>query len=195
MGTWEHVRDLRLTTSVQASDGASPVLHAVRLRRLRPVPRPEDPRARVGWRRMATGSTAWTPCTRTPRWANASRWPIRRRTTSAPAAGSPAIPTSARSTFRGTIRCRAFHVSHFPHADHTPEYVHDLDELASMFPAGASRRRFLGDNCRALFGLPATAGVVSELIDRERPEAGRQTRMAERRTTDRQQPRPLRWQP
>ena len=43
--------------------------------------------------------------------------------------------------------------SDFPHADHTPEYVLDLDELASMFPE-ADRRKFLGDNCRELFGIP-----------------------------------------
>jgi len=44
--------------------------------------------------------------------------------------------------------------SDFPHADHTAEYVHDLKELASMFPE-ADRRRFLGDNCRELFGIEA----------------------------------------
>lgn len=42
--------------------------------------------------------------------------------------------------------------SDFPHADHTPEYVEDLNELAGMFPE-ADRRKFLGDNARALFGL------------------------------------------
>jgi predicted TIM-barrel fold metal-dependent hydrolase len=42
--------------------------------------------------------------------------------------------------------------SDFPHADHTPEYIHDLDELAGMFP-DETRRRFLGDNCRELFKI------------------------------------------
>jgi len=42
--------------------------------------------------------------------------------------------------------------SDFPHADHTPEYVDDLNELASMFDEG-DRRRFLGDNARQLFGI------------------------------------------
>jgi len=42
--------------------------------------------------------------------------------------------------------------SDFPHADHTPEYVGDLEELASAFP-DARRRAFLGDNARALFRL------------------------------------------
>ncbi len=44
--------------------------------------------------------------------------------------------------------------SDFPHADHTPEYVDDLDELASAFPE-ADRAKFLGDNARQLFDLPA----------------------------------------
>lgn len=44
--------------------------------------------------------------------------------------------------------------SDFPHADHTPEYVEDLNELAGMF-SDADRRRFLGDNARELFGIDA----------------------------------------
>lgn len=42
--------------------------------------------------------------------------------------------------------------SDFPHADHTPEYVGDLNELVAMFPAD-QRRKFIGDNARALFKL------------------------------------------
>ena len=42
--------------------------------------------------------------------------------------------------------------SDFPHADHTPEYVDDLNELVSSFPAD-QRRQFVGDNARALFDL------------------------------------------
>lgn len=42
--------------------------------------------------------------------------------------------------------------SDFPHADHTPEYVHDLNELVAMFPE-ADQRKFIGDNARALFQL------------------------------------------
>lgn len=42
--------------------------------------------------------------------------------------------------------------SDFPHADHTPEYVEDLNELVAMFPE-ADRRKFVGDNARALFQL------------------------------------------
>ena len=44
--------------------------------------------------------------------------------------------------------------SDFPHADHTPEYVDDLNELVASFPA-EDRRKFIGDNARALFGIGA----------------------------------------
>ncbi len=44
--------------------------------------------------------------------------------------------------------------SDFPHADHTPEYINDLDELAGAFPA-PRRAAFLGDNARQLFGINA----------------------------------------
>lgn len=47
--------------------------------------------------------------------------------------------------------------SDFPHADHTPEYVHDLNELVGSFPED-QRRAFIGDNARALFGLPPGRG-------------------------------------
>ena len=48
--------------------------------------------------------------------------------------------------------------SDFPHADHTPEYLADLDELAGLFPDDR-RAPFLGDNARALFEIPDTAVV------------------------------------
>jgi predicted TIM-barrel fold metal-dependent hydrolase len=44
--------------------------------------------------------------------------------------------------------------SDFPHADHTPEYVDDLNKLVDGFPE-ADRRAFIGDNARALFGIDA----------------------------------------
>jgi len=42
--------------------------------------------------------------------------------------------------------------SDFPHADHTPEYITDLDELASEFDE-AARRQFLGENARSLYRI------------------------------------------
>jgi uncharacterized protein len=44
--------------------------------------------------------------------------------------------------------------SDFPHADHTPAYLADLEELAAAFPEGR-RRQFLGDHARALFHIDA----------------------------------------
>ena len=45
--------------------------------------------------------------------------------------------------------------SDFPHADHTPEYLRDLEALADAFTDDADRRRFLGDNARELFRIEA----------------------------------------
>ena len=42
--------------------------------------------------------------------------------------------------------------SDFPHADHTPEYIHDLNELVAAFPE-PDRRKFIGDNARNLFNV------------------------------------------
>jgi predicted TIM-barrel fold metal-dependent hydrolase len=43
--------------------------------------------------------------------------------------------------------------SDFPHADHTPRYLRDLEELCTMFGDESDRRRFIGDNARDLFGI------------------------------------------
>jgi predicted TIM-barrel fold metal-dependent hydrolase len=42
--------------------------------------------------------------------------------------------------------------SDFPHADHTPQYIGDLDELARAF-TDTDRPKFLGGNARALFHI------------------------------------------
>jgi uncharacterized protein len=42
--------------------------------------------------------------------------------------------------------------SDFPHADHTPEYINDLNELVAAFPQD-QRAAFIGGNARALFKL------------------------------------------
>jgi len=46
--------------------------------------------------------------------------------------------------------------SDFPHIDHTPGYIDDLEELAGSFDE-ASRDRFLGGNARELFAIPGDA--------------------------------------
>jgi predicted TIM-barrel fold metal-dependent hydrolase len=42
--------------------------------------------------------------------------------------------------------------SDFPHADHTPEYIHDLNELVALFPP-EDQAKFIGGNARTLFNL------------------------------------------
>jgi predicted TIM-barrel fold metal-dependent hydrolase len=44
--------------------------------------------------------------------------------------------------------------SDFPHLDHTPDYILDLDRLVGSFPE-EDRRKFAGDNCRKLFKIAA----------------------------------------
>ncbi|MDG2029173.1 MAG: amidohydrolase family protein [Acidimicrobiales bacterium] len=44
--------------------------------------------------------------------------------------------------------------SDFPHIDHSPDYIDDLDELAGLFD-DESRARFLGGNARDLFSINA----------------------------------------
>ncbi|MDH3682383.1 MAG: amidohydrolase [Acidimicrobiia bacterium] len=48
--------------------------------------------------------------------------------------------------------------SDFPHPDHTVDYVNDLQELIDSFPAD-EREAFVGGNARTLFDIPATATV------------------------------------
>jgi len=59
-------------------------------------------------------------------------------------------PLAATSPLCGADRI--VWASDFPHADHTPEYIADLDELAGAFDEPA-RKQFLGDNARALYGI------------------------------------------
>ena len=42
--------------------------------------------------------------------------------------------------------------SDFPHADHTPAYVNDLNELVAAFPED-QQEAFIGGNARRLFGI------------------------------------------
>jgi uncharacterized protein len=42
--------------------------------------------------------------------------------------------------------------SDYPHADHTPDYLSDLEVLAADLPQ-PDRRHFLGDNVRQLFKI------------------------------------------
>jgi predicted TIM-barrel fold metal-dependent hydrolase len=46
--------------------------------------------------------------------------------------------------------------SDFPHIDHTPDYIDDVNELAASFE-DVSRSRFPGDNARNAFAIPTRA--------------------------------------
>jgi predicted TIM-barrel fold metal-dependent hydrolase len=50
--------------------------------------------------------------------------------------------------------------SDFPHADHTPDYIPALAEMAAGFPE-ARRSAFLGDQARELFDIPTTARAAA----------------------------------
>ena len=181
MGAWENVRELRLTASVQASDGVRHQFSTLfDYGVFDKFPQPEDPRARVGRRLDRLLARSHGRRVR-PHRASASgcRSRTRRPTTSRSAAGSAATPTSGRSlrSPSGSATTGSCGRRDFPHADHTPEYIHDLDVLAGMFP-DKSRRKFLGDNCRKLFKIDVTADGQSAL---RLPRTGRHHRHGRQR--------------
>jgi predicted TIM-barrel fold metal-dependent hydrolase len=155
MGGWEHVRQLRLTASVQASDGVRHQFSTLfdygvfdRFPRLKVLVL-ESGAGWIGyWLDRMDAVFSHT--------AIGERVPLQH-------------PPSHYFTERCWISCdpdertipalaerfgadRFLWASDFPHADHTPEYICDLDELIGAFPE-ADRRRFAGDNCRELFKL------------------------------------------
>jgi predicted TIM-barrel fold metal-dependent hydrolase len=50
--------------------------------------------------------------------------------------------------------------SDYPHADHTPDYLRDLEGLARDLP-DTGRQQFLGDNARALFKIEGRQSVLA----------------------------------
>ncbi len=157
MGAWENVRELRLTASVQASDGVRHQFTTLfdygvfdKFPRLKVLVLESGGGWLGYWLDRMDGVFGHT--------AIGQRVPLEN-------------PPSYYFTERCYISCdpdersipwlaerfgddRFMWASDFPHADHTPEYIEDLDVLASMFP-DESRRKFLGDNCRQLFKIDA----------------------------------------
>jgi uncharacterized protein len=155
MGGWEHVRQLRLTASVQASDGVRHQFSTLfdygvfdRFPRLKILVL-ESGGGWIGYwlDRMDAvyGHTAIGE--RVPLEHPPSHYFMRQCWISC----DPDERTIPALAERFGVD-RFLWASDFPHADHTPEYIDDLDELIGMFPE-ADRRRFAGDNCRDLFGL------------------------------------------
>jgi uncharacterized protein len=155
MGAWENVRELRLTASVQASDGVRHQFTTLfdygvfdKFPRLKILVLESGGGWLGYWLDRMDGVFGHT--------AIGQRVPLEN-------------PPSYYFTERCYISCdpdersipwlaerfgddRFMWASDFPHADHTPEYIEDLEVLASMFP-DESRRKFLGDNCRQLFKI------------------------------------------
>ena len=157
MGAWEHVRELRLTASVAGADGVRHQFSTLfdygvfdRFPRLKILVL-ESGGGWIGyWLDRMDAVYSHT--------AIGGRVPLRHPPshyfrTQCWISCDPDERTIAAMAERYGVD-RFMWASDFPHADHTPENVLDLDELASMF-SEADRRRFLGDNCRELFGIGA----------------------------------------
>lgn len=156
MGTWEHVKQLRLLASVTASDGVRHQFTTLfdygvfdRFPRLRVVVL-ESGGGWIGyWLDRIDAVYGHTVIgTRVPLADKPSDY-FRERVWISCDPDERTIPALAER-----FGDRFMWASDFPHADHTPEYIDDLDELADAFP-DAARRRFLGDNARALFRIDA----------------------------------------
>jgi predicted TIM-barrel fold metal-dependent hydrolase len=154
MGTWEHVKQLRLLASVTASDGvrhqfttlfdygvfdAFPRLKVIVL---------ESGGGWIGYwlDRMDAVYGHTFIGTRVPLADKPSSY-FRDRVWISCDPDERTIPALVER-----FGDRFMWASDFPHADHTPDYIDDLDELATAF-AGDSRRKFLGDNARDLFKI------------------------------------------
>jgi predicted TIM-barrel fold metal-dependent hydrolase len=157
MGTWEHVKRLPLLTSVMASDGVRQQFTTLfdygvfdRFPRLRVIVL-ESGGGWIGyWLDRIDAVYGHTFIgTRVPLEHKPSDY-FRERVWISCDPDERTIPSLVER-----FGDRFMWASDFPHADHTPEYVNDLDELAGSFGDDAARARFLGDNCRALFGITA----------------------------------------
>jgi predicted TIM-barrel fold metal-dependent hydrolase len=157
-GTWEHVKQLRLLASVTASDGVRQQFTTLfdygvfdKFPRLKVVVL-ESGGGWIGyWLDRIDAVYGHTFIgTRVPLQHKPSDY-FRERCWISCDPDERTIPALAERFGAD----RFMWASDFPHADHTPEYVDDLDELASAFGDETARRRFLGDNARELFKIEA----------------------------------------
>jgi predicted TIM-barrel fold metal-dependent hydrolase len=155
MGAWENVRELRLTASVQASDGVRHQFTTLfdygvfdKFPRLKILVL-ESGGGWIGyWLDRIDAVYGHTFIgTRVPLEHKPSDY-FRERCWISCDPDERMIPALAE---RYGVE-RFLWASDFPHADHTPEYVDDLNELVSAFPLD-QQRRFVGDNARELFDL------------------------------------------
>jgi predicted TIM-barrel fold metal-dependent hydrolase len=158
MGAWEHVRELRLLATVTASDGVRhqfttlfdygvfdrfPTLQVIVL---------ESGGGWIGyWLDRLDAVYGHTYIgTRVPLERKPSEY-FRDRVWISCDPDERMIPALAERYGAD----RFMWASDFPHADHTPEYLRDLEGLADAFTDDSDRRRFLGDNARQLFHIEA----------------------------------------
>jgi predicted TIM-barrel fold metal-dependent hydrolase len=155
MGPWEHVKELRLLASVTASDGVRQQFTTLfdygvfdRFPRLKIVVL-ESGGGWIGyWLDRIDAVYGHTFIgTRVPLQHKPSEY-FRERVWISCDPDERTIPALAQRFGAD----RFMWASDFPHADHTPEYITDLDELASEFDEVA-RRQFLGDNARSLYRI------------------------------------------
>ncbi len=160
MGTWEQVKQLRLLASVQASDGVRHQWTTLldlgvydRFPELRVLILESGGGWMGYWLDRLDAVHSHTPIGVLTRLEHPPSHYFRTRTWISCDPDERTIP----SLIERFGADRFMWASDFPHADHTPDYVHDLDELASLIADPGDRRRFLGDNARELFGIDATA--------------------------------------
>jgi predicted TIM-barrel fold metal-dependent hydrolase len=154
MGSWEHVKQLRLLASVTASDGVRHQFTTLfdygvfdRFPRLKVVVL-ESGGGWIGyWMDRIDAVFGHTFIgTRVPLERKPSDY-FRERVWVSCDPDERTIPALIER-----FGDRFMWASDFPHADHTPEYVDDLDDLALAIPE-EHRAAFLGGNARSLFGI------------------------------------------
>jgi predicted TIM-barrel fold metal-dependent hydrolase len=157
MGAWEHVRELRLLASVSASDGVRHQFTTLfdygvfdRFPRLKVIVL-ESGGGWIGyWLDRIDAVYSHTFIGRGVPLEHKPSDYFRERIWISCDPDERTIPALAERFGAD----RFLWASDFPHADHTPEYLTDLEELAAAFPDGG-RQRFLGDNARELFDIQA----------------------------------------
>ncbi len=161
MGTWENVKNLRLLPMVMASDGVRQQFTTLfdygvfdKFPKLRVVVL-ESGAGWIGyWLDRLDAVFKHTPLAKRVPLENPPSWYFENRCWISCDPDERTVPHLAERFGAD----RFMWASDFPHVDHTPEYVKDLEDLAGMFP-DETRRAFLGDNVRKLFKLPTPATV------------------------------------
>jgi len=161
MGTWENVKNLKLLPMVMASDGVRQQFTTLfdygvfdKFPKLRIVVL-ESGAGWIGyWLDRLDAVFKHTPLAKRVPLENPPSWYFENRCWISCDPDERTVPHLAERFGAD----RFMWASDFPHVDHTPEYVRDLEELAGMFP-DETRRLFLGDNARKLFKLPTPATV------------------------------------